>query len=108
MQKLKAESTRFNDLKNVQNPLNLGTRKLTDNYRNFTFIRTYFIVVLQQHSSSNTLQQHSSSKTTGVGEAPNTHYLIFLTTSPILYLEQQQKERVLLFKFRGFIEQRKE
>jgi len=30
------------------------SRILTDYYRNFTFIRTYFIVVQQQHSSSKT------------------------------------------------------
>ena len=29
----------------------------------------------------------------GVGEAPNTHYLIFITTSPTLYLEQQQTRK---------------
>ena len=29
----------------------------------------------------------------GVGEAPNTHYLIFITTSPILYLEHQQTRK---------------
>ena len=67
----------------------VDNRKLTDNYRNFTFIRTYFIVVLQQHSSSKTTQ----TERVGVGEAPNTHYLIFITTSPILYLEQQQTRK---------------
>ena len=29
----------------------------------------------------------------GVGEAPNTHYLIFITTSPNVYLEQQQTRK---------------
>ena len=66
----------------------VDNRKLTDNYRNFTFIRTYFVVVLQQHIV--VVRQHR-----GVGEAPNTHYLIFITTSPILYLEHQQQERDL-------------
>ena len=64
-------------------------RNLTDNYRNFTFIRTYFIVVLQQHSNSKTTQ----TERVGVGEAPNTHYLIFITTSPILYLEHKQTRK---------------
>jgi hypothetical protein len=67
----------------------VDNRKLTDNYRNFTFKRTYFIVVLQQHSSSKTTQ----TERVGVGEAPNTHYLIFITTSPNLYLEQQQTRK---------------
>ncbi len=67
----------------------VDNRKLTDNYRNFTFIRTYFIVVLQQHSSSKTTQ----TERVGVGEAPNTHYLIFITTSPIIYLEQQRTRK---------------
>ena len=42
-------------------------RKLTDNYRNFTYIRTYFIVVQQQHSSSKTTQ------TERVGFLTHTH-----------------------------------
>ena len=49
-------------------------RNLTDNYRNFTFIRTYFIVVQQQHSSSKTTQ----TERVGVGEAPNYFTFIFL------------------------------
>jgi hypothetical protein len=50
------------------------SRILTDYYRNFTFIRTYFIVVQQQHSSSKTTQ----TERVGVGEAPNYFTFIFL------------------------------
>jgi hypothetical protein len=68
----------------------VDSRNLTENYRNFTFIPTYFIVVQQQ--------QHSSSKTTqtervGVGEAPITIYLIILQHQLIIYLEQQQTRK---------------
>ena len=49
-------------------------RNLTDNYRNFTFIRTYFIVVQQQHSSSKTTQ----TERVDVGEAPYYFTCIFL------------------------------
>ena len=35
-------------------------RKLTDNYRNFTSIRTYFIVVLLQHNKLVERQQQHS------------------------------------------------
>ena len=64
----------------------------TDNYRNFTFIRTYFIVVQQQHSSSKTTQ----AERVGVGDAPNTlHFNISYTTTPTIYLGQQQtRERL--------------
>ena len=34
-------------------------RNLTHIYRNFTLIRTFFIVVLQPHSSSEATQTHS-------------------------------------------------
>ena len=75
-------------------------RKLTDNYRNFTFIRTYFIVVLLTTIVTLRLnvltlvvlrqQQHSNSKTTttervGVGEAPNSHYLLYFLQHHILF-----------------------
>ena len=78
-------------------------RNLTDNYRNFTFIRTYFIVVQQQHSSSKTTQ----TERVVVGEAPNYFTFIFLISylynntyylfrTPIIYLEQQQTRKRLV------------
>ena len=48
----------------------LDSRKLTNNYRNFTFKRTYFIVVQQQHSSSKATQ----TERVGVGGAFNILY----------------------------------
>ena len=48
----------------------LDSRKLTINYRNFTFKRTYFIVVQQQHSSSKATQ----TERVGVGGAFNILY----------------------------------
>jgi hypothetical protein len=64
-------------------------RNLTDNYRIFTFIRIYFIVVQQQHSSSKTTQ----TERVGVGEAASTIYLIIIQHQPIIYLEQQQTRK---------------
>ena len=54
------------------NKLVLDSRKLTINYRNFTFKRTYFIVVQQQHSSSKATQ----TERVGVGGAFNILYFI--------------------------------
>ena len=56
-----------------QTNLFVYSRNLTGIYRNLTFIRTYFVVVLQQHNSSEATQ----TERVGVGEAPN-YFLILI------------------------------
>ena len=69
----------------------VDSRKVTNNYRNFTFIRTYFIVLLLEHNKLvERQQQHSivvieQQQREWVWERPQlTLFIIFYTTSHII------------------------
>ena len=82
-------------------------RKLTNSYRNFTFIRTYFIVVLQQHNKLvERQQQHSivviqQQQREWVWETrPTLFFLIFLIQQHPLFIhidKIEEKTAVLTY-----------